>query len=426
MATTQWAYTGGVNTNMTVSSSTPSLAQSIDSPSTGDFELTEIRLYLKRAGDPGIVTVGLYVADANGFPVGSALSTGTFDSLELSDSSPSAWLGGDTPKSILMSSYDVSYSSPGFVIVITSDDYSSVRKVYWHGVSTGSYSFGHASYFFSGAWLDRSPRDMRFEVLGVTAPKPSAPANPSPSDTGTEISITKTPISYDASTPVEADTYEIYFGVQGDVLTKIMDTENLTSWKTPYVILNIEDYNPATASGYRSPKADDVLTNGVDSFTVIHAVVGDLVNVQYEAKLYAFRTAGPGGKVPGDVLTNGVAPDVENPQAVKVTLNDSLFFKGDVEEVYLPQGYVFEWRVDATNEIGTTTGDTWTFTSDIFKPPQSSYVLISGGNGKGPPIDVYDDAGEEGVDWSWTGGNAMLSVRRLVAVAADKLWYEDI
>lgn len=35
---------------------------------------------------------------------------------------------------------------------------------------------------------------------------------------------------------------------------------------------------------------------------------------------------------------------------------------------------VYYWRVDATNENGTTTGDIWHFTTLAFHPP-SEYVL---------------------------------------------------
>ena len=83
----------------------------------------------------------------------------------------------------------------------------------------------------------------------------------------------------------------------------------------------------------------------------------------------------------------------------------------------------YEWRIDATNIYGTTTGDTWTFGSISYDQIRVSYRLISGGNGAGP----YDDPpGTEGTDWAWTGLNNMISVRRLVVVAYNKVYYENI
>jgi len=81
------------------------------------------------------------------------------------------------------------------------------------------------------------------------------------------------------------------------------------------------------------------------------------------------------------------------------------------------------WRIDAINAAGTTTGYIWTFTTIVFDPPQVTYVLIDGGNERGP----YDDPpGVEGTDWRWTGESNMITVRRLVAAAYNKIWYEDI
>ncbi len=77
----------------------------------------------------------------------------------------------------------------------------------------------------------------------------------------------------------------------------------------------------------------------------------------------------------------------------------------------------YEWRVDATNVSGTTTGDTWNFGSIIFAPilPGASGGAGGGGGGGG--------SGEES---SPNGENNMITLRRLVAVAANKFWYEDI
>ena len=82
---------------------------------------------------------------------------------------------------------------------------------------------------------------------------------------------------------------------------------------------------------------------------------------------------------------------------------------------------IYEWKIESTNIFGTTVGDTWSFDSLVFDEPRISYVLISGGSGAGP----YDDpAGVEGTDWSWTGLNNMMTVRRLVAAARNKIFYE--
>ena len=70
----------------------------------------------------------------------------------------------------------------------------------------------------------------------------------------------------------------------------------------------------------------------------------------------------------------------------------------------------YSWRVDATNEYGTTTGDVWTFTSIVYAPPLPTGVTLVGGVPTGTP----------------TGGNNMMTTKRLVAAAYNKIWYENI
>ncbi len=62
----------------------------------------------------------------------------------------------------------------------------------------------------------------------------------------------------------------------------------------------------------------------------------------------------------------------------------------------------YSWRVDATNENGTTTGDTWSFTTLVFTPPAAS--LDGGGNP--------------------TGLNNMVTLKRLVTASNNKVFYE--
>jgi len=89
----------------------------------------------------------------------------------------------------------------------------------------------------------------------------------------------------------------------------------------------------------------------------------------------------------------------------------------------LAYGTTYEWRIDATNDAGPTTGDTWSFDTISFDQPRISYRLISGGNGRGP----YDSPpGVQGTDWEYTGENNMLTVRKLVVAANDKIWHESI
>ena len=69
----------------------------------------------------------------------------------------------------------------------------------------------------------------------------------------------------------------------------------------------------------------------------------------------------------------------------------------------------YSWRVDATNEAGTTTGDVWSFTALVFAPPLPSGITLDGdGNPTGTP----------------TGVNNMITLKRLVTASNNKVFYE--
>lgn len=92
------------------------------------------------------------------------------------------------------------------------------------------------------------------------------------------------------------------------------------------------------------------------------------------------------------------------------------------------------WRIDATNDYGTTTGDEWVFTTIRFYPPQVTYWYSTGGYyyqllvqadgslGDPPPT------GTENTDYVVLGAtyapNFIRTQRKLVAAANNKMWYE--
>lgn len=77
------------------------------------------------------------------------------------------------------------------------------------------------------------------------------------------------------------------------------------------------------------------------------------------------------------------------------------------------------WRIDAVNENGTTIGDEWSLSTILFGPPLPQGITL---DYSGEPGD--EDYGEP--TGTPTGENAMLTVKRLVAAAYNKIWYEDI
>lgn len=86
-----------------------------------------------------------------------------------------------------------------------------------------------------------------------------------------------------------------------------------------------------------------------------------------------------------------------------------------VEGNFSVYGRISYWRVDAVNAQGTTQGDEWVFTTMLFYPPLPTGVTLdhSGGEG-GVPTGTP------------TGESNMMTVRKLVVAAENKIYYENI
>ena len=85
-----------------------------------------------------------------------------------------------------------------------------------------------------------------------------------------------------------------------------------------------------------------------------------------------------------------------------------------VEGQFSVYGKISYWRIDAVNENGTTQGDEWVFTTMLFAPPLPTGYSLD--YGEDPPV----------LTGTPTGESNMMTVRKLVVAANNKIWYEDI
>ncbi|MCK5608886.1 hypothetical protein KAR91_43840 [Candidatus Pacearchaeota archaeon] len=85
-----------------------------------------------------------------------------------------------------------------------------------------------------------------------------------------------------------------------------------------------------------------------------------------------------------------------------------------VEGQFSVYGRISYWRVDAVNEAGIAVGDEWYFTTMLFGPPLPTGVTLD--YGEDPPVPTGTPTGE----------NNMMTVRKLIAAANGKIWYEDL
>ena len=71
---------------------------------------------------------------------------------------------------------------------------------------------------------------------------------------------------------------------------------------------------------------------------------------------------------------------------------------------------IYNWRVDTDTGAETITGDVWSFTTLVFAPPLPSGVTLDGdGIPTGTP----------------TGVNNMVTLKKLVVAANNKVFYES-
>lgn len=70
------------------------------------------------------------------------------------------------------------------------------------------------------------------------------------------------------------------------------------------------------------------------------------------------------------------------------------------------------WRIDSINAAGTTTGDTWSFTTISYDPPKPSGATTW-------------DAINEHWEGTLTGENNIATIKRLVIASDDMIWYEQ-
>ncbi len=289
---------------------------------TDSFTIISVKLLVYKIGSPGTVTVSIQAVDGSNKPDGSDIA-----GLSITDD-PS---GYTTDTDGLWVEY--TFATPAIlsattryaIVMRTASGDIDNRVMPKADISSPTYTNGESltSSNSGSSWTAVASVDILFETWGDPI-IPGKPTNPSPTDTGTGITLDETPLSWDASDPA-ADTYEVYFRESGD------------SW----------------------------------------SLVG---------------TAQAGVEWTIDFGT-------------------------------LAYGITYEWRIDATNDTGTTTGDTWSFDTIDFDQPQISYRLISGGNGNGP---YASTPGVQGIDWEYTGENNMLTVKKLVVAANNKIWHESI
>jgi hypothetical protein len=125
-------------------------------------------------------------------------------------------------------------------------------------------------------------------------------------------------------------------------------------------------------------------------------------NTAAYADSYTFRIIEDGGVLPT------IIPGLTDLEVVNIS-----------DYLHLDYDTKYWWRVDSVNEYGTTEGDAWWFRTQGFEFVIPSWELLPGRT-LGPLT-----GGVVGVDFRWLGDNNMVTTKRLVAAAYNRIWYEE-
>ena len=126
------------------------------------IDLSSLKLYLKRTGTPGAITVSIRAVDGNSKPTGSDLSTSTFTVNDLITDGTTSWM------SFHMSAYTL-VASTKYAIVVRAGGGDSSNKFDARTVTTGTYSGGNElSSSDSGSIWTANSTDILFDIYGDT------------------------------------------------------------------------------------------------------------------------------------------------------------------------------------------------------------------------------------------------------------------
>jgi len=255
---------------------------------------------------------------------------------------------------------------------------------------------------------------LRSYLEGVNVP--SKPTNPTPANEATEVDFSGFTLSWvDGG---GATSYDVYIGPSGS-LVKVSSSQAGTSYVT-----NIDEvpYN-------------QVIYWRVDAVNSVGTTTGDTWH--FDARPGAAITPYPGNATSGITLDDTTASWESGSDN---TINYDIYFRpfgefyelvdSDITDLsctlyetnYL-YGWLYFWSVVAKNKFGTYPESApdgflsdyeWYFNAMVFSP-----VLPTG-------VTMVDGKPASGTTGTPTGENNMMTTKRLVAAAQNKIWYEAI
>lgn len=306
-------------------------------------------------------------------------------------------------------------SGTEYAIVIEYLSKTGTRFLTWG--NKGGYASGYGyNQITPGVWS--AFNDWLFRTY-EEEPVLSKPTNPTPADgSGPGVDFSGWTLSWQNGGG--AETYNVYAGTSALLLSQIATGVALTSYTIP------------VGSPYRTTLLGHTIYWRVDAVAGEDTVTGDVWSFDPQPAAPTYTTpadeaadqtlhvgaewqAATGATTYDFIIVEegGLVPTIISDLAETDLANISTYLSLDYSTKYL-------WQVNAKNEFGTTEGATWWFRTLSLRIPIPSWELLPGKT-LGP-----DDGGVAGVDFRWIGDNRMVTTKRLVAAAMNRIWYEEV
>lgn len=369
------------------------------------YTLDSISLKIKRTGSTGNLTVYLSAVDGDGLPTGDPLATGVLleaniptDALTVCNVTMSSYSIVEGTKYAIYSNFP-SHGAPSPIITYS---YKSPS-----GYSTGSYIV------HTDSWAEYTTFDMYFIVYatgGVSKPTTPSPANGS----GPGIDFSNWTFGWvDGG---GATSFNLYAGVSPASLNFVTNTAS-TSYQIP------------VGSAFRTSLLGGLIYWRVDAIAEGESATGDVWS--FDPRPGKASNPSPANSATGQRLNIPTLSWDAGAEADTYTISFTGYLAPiSVEQAGLtcsvpglPLDYetVYTWRVDPTNQFGTTTGDNWTFTTLVHDIPRASARYIA--DGSPVPIGTVFNP----TTMYYTGENLVAGgIGRLVAAANNAIWVEAI
>jgi len=279
---------------------------------------------------------------------------------------------------------------------------------------------------------------LRLAWVASEADPPNKATNPSPEHEDTEVDFSGLKLSWEDGGG--ADTFNVYIGKTGD-LTLVSSAQAGTDYTTTIAELEtIFDASPIDQKIYwRVDATNNTGTTEGDKWNfdarpakattpfptdAMTTMTLDWSNFSWDEATTALTYDVYAGTETGEEVWDSnmtlIVKDGELhtlSQAYMLTVMNVVYPNTGVAV----HNYTYYWKVNTKNAFGVTEGDFWSFTTIPFDYPAVSYILLGGGSG---PYDI--PPGVEGIDFRYAGENNMITVRRLIAAANNKIWIEDL